>query len=155
MSFKLHPDARTWFHRIEGHEPFGTHFDFYYLCVMVGIHRGRADHLEAGHEFVNEFIQRYRPYQTLLVGALISAVLKRKGIFVNERETVVKEIARLVNGSSSGGELTSEGFQELNDYAAGGFNEIREQLEDLPNNPIYLLARCREILAVANSDPAA
>ncbi len=146
MSFKLHPEADNWFRRIDGQQPFESKFDVYYLCAMIGFQKGRSEPLENGNEFVKDFTQRFRPYQILLVGRLISSVLKRKGIHVDERAAVVKEISALVNGAAASGELTPEGVRELNEYAAGGFNYLREQLSDMPNNPIYLLSRCKDIL---------
>jgi hypothetical protein len=97
-------------------------------------------------EFMDEFIQRYRPYQTTIIGSMISVVLKRKGISYSDREAVAKEISRLVSGDSASGDLTVEGFRELNGYALGGFNLLRESFNSPPQHTASFLAKYRKIL---------
>lgn len=147
MAFKLHKESRDWFKKIFGKSPFGTMFDLYQTCLILGLAAERCEADESSMaEFMDEFIQRYRPYQTTIIGSMISVVLKRKGISTSDREAVAKEISRLVSGDSARGDLTSEGFRELNGYALGGFNLLRENFDTPPQHPASFLAKYREIL---------
>jgi hypothetical protein len=147
MAFKLHKESRDWFKKIFGKSPFGTMFDLYQACLILGLAAERCEPDESSMtEFMDEFIQRYRPYQTTIIGSMISVVLKRKGISYSDREAVAKEISRLVSGDSASGDLTVEGFRELNGYALGGFNLLRESFNSPPQHTASFLAKYRKIL---------
>ena len=147
MSFKLHKESRDWFKKLSGKSPFGTMFDLYQACLILGLAAERCETEEGSTtEFMDEFIQRYRPYQTTIIGSMISVVLRRKGISLSDREAVAKEISRLVSGDSARGDLTTEGFRELNGYALGGFNLLRESFDSAPQHPASFLAKYRKIL---------
>lgn len=100
---------------------------------------------------MDEFIQRYRSHQMLMVGTMLTHAMKRQGIELTDRSAVVKEIERLVDSSGMGMQLTSEGYREMNAYATGGFNVLREELEEPPSEMTYLLKR---MWALLNSSPA-
>ena len=147
MALKLHKESRDWFKKIFGKSPFGTMFDLYQACLVLGLAAERCEPEESSMtEFMDEFIQRYRPFQATIIGSMISVVLSRKGISSADREAVAKEISRLVSGDSARGDLTVEGFRELNGYALGGFNLLRESFDSPPQNPASFLAKYRQIL---------
>lgn len=147
MAFKLHKESRDWFKKINGVSPFGTLFDIYHACLILGLAAERCESEEGSTtEFMDEFIQRYRPFQTTIIGSMISVILKRKGISSSDREAMAKEIGRLISGDSARGDLTVEGFRELNGYALGGFNLLRETFNAPPQNPASFLAKYRQII---------
>ena len=147
MAFKLHKEARDWFKGISGKEPFGTLFDVYQACLVLGLATERGGSDEGSLvEFMDEFIQRYRPYQTALVGTLVSTVLLRKGITASDRKAVAGEIGRLVSGDSLRGDLTPDGLREMNGYALGGFNLLRERFEVPPQNSAAFFEKYRALL---------
>ncbi len=152
MSFQLHPEARNWFKKVQGQDPLPTLFDVYQLCFNLGIAHGRCTHLDDGVDnFMDEFIQRYRNHQMLMVGTMLTHAMKRQGIELTDRSAVVEEIERLVDSSGMGMQLTSEGYREMNAYAAGGFNALREELEEPPSEITYLLKRFRTFLKGTDS----
>jgi hypothetical protein len=153
MPFQLHPNARDWFKKVQGKEPLEKLFDSFALCLSLGIGTGRFEPLvpAEGDEFVGEFIQRYKPYELLMVGAMLSKSLQRQGVAVSDREAVIKELERLVDSSGNGFELTPAGFREINGYAAGGFNFLREELEEAPNDIGYLMDRFYELLQASRN----
>jgi hypothetical protein len=151
MAFQLHPEARNWFKKVQGKIPLETLFDSYALCLNLGVASGRFKPIEPaeGDEFVQEFIQRYKPYELLMVGAMLSKTLQRQGVALSDRLAVVKELERLVDSRGNGFQLTAAGFREINGYAAGGFNYLREELEEPPNDIGYLLDRFYQLLQTA------
>lgn len=74
MAFQLHTDARDWFKKVQNRSPLDTMFDTYALCLSLGIAGSRFKPMDAseGDEFVGEFIQRYKPYELLMVGAMLA-----------------------------------------------------------------------------------
>jgi hypothetical protein len=152
MAFQLHPDARDWFKKVrgggaKGKEPLETLFDVFHMCFILGIARGRYEPLgDSGDTFMEEFIQRYRDHQLLMIGAMISAALERQGVAVDDRAAVVKEVERFVDSSGLGMVLKPDGFRELNGYAAGGFNCLREAMSNPPNDMVFLLDRFHLLL---------
>jgi hypothetical protein len=147
MPFQLHKDARTWFKKVLDQNPLPTLFDVYQLCFTLGIAAGRHEPIdEGGDDFMDEFIQRYRPYELLIIGAMLAESLDRQGVALTDRAEVVREIERLVDSKGVGLHLTQNGYRELNAYATGGFNYLREELEDPPNNMVYLLNRYHELM---------
>jgi hypothetical protein len=159
MNFQLHPEARQWFKKVrgidnKGNEPLETWFDVYQLCFTLGIAKAKYEPLDAsGDTFMEEFIQRYRPYRHLIIGAMLVKALKRQSISLTSRVEVVKEIERLVQSDESSIELTPAGFRELNAYANGGFNCLREELEDPPNDMAFLLSRYQRLMTLARGVP--
>jgi hypothetical protein len=147
MSFKLHKEARDWFSGLFGKEPFGTLFDCYQTCLVLGLARERYEFDDkAMEEFMDEFTQRYRPHQTIIVGTLVSTAIQRKGITSSDSQAVAEEIGRLVSGDSSRGDLTPEGFKEMNRYALGGFNMLRERFDLAPSNTAAFFEKYRDLL---------
>ena len=160
MAFQLHPDARDWFKKVrgkdgKGREPLQTLFDVYHMCFVLGIARGRFEALgDSGDTFMDEFIQRYRAYHLLMIGAMISKSLQRQGVAVSDRKAVAQEVVRFVDSSGVGMVLKAEGFRELNGYAAGGFDYLREEITSPPGDMVYLLNRYSRLLKEENT-PAA
>ena len=153
MSFQLHPDAELWFKKVFKKEPLGTYFDVYQLCFTLGIAGNRHAPLDKdGRTFTDEVIQRYKTHKLLLVGAMLAKTIKRQGVELADRNAVVKEIERLVDSSGGGMELTPDGYRELNAYATGGFNCLRDDLEEAPSDMTYLLDRYHKLLDEVRND---
>jgi hypothetical protein len=129
MPFRLREDARKWFSEIEGKAPVKSQFDLYYFCLMAGLTTGRRSEPTQGGraapEFVQNFIEDYRPAQRLLIGLLIVAELQRLGIDLHEKASVRKTIRDLVDPQSATN-LTEAGMRLLNAYASGGYDYISE-----------------------------
>jgi hypothetical protein len=133
--FRLREDAQSWFSEISGGPPFRTKFDIYYLCLMAGFASGRATELvgsgAAATDFVEKFVEDYRPSSRLLIGLLVTAELRKSGIDVSEKAQVRSLFKRLVD-SESPNSLTDQGMRRLNAYASGGYEYIAEKRDMKP-----------------------
>jgi len=154
MAFKLHTEARDWFKKISGSEPLNTLFDLYHICLTLGLASKRFESEgDSMDEFMDDFTIRYRPFQSLMIGGMIAAVLARKGISVSDRCSVAQEIGRMVSGDTTRGDLTADGFRELNGYALGGFNYLRENFDAPPQHAVWFLSRYSQLLSETGAPP--
>lgn len=135
MPFRLRDDARKWFSELEGKPPVKSLFDLYYFCLMAGLTTGRrSDPKQGGRtapEFVQNFIEDFRPAQRLIIGLLIVVELQRLGINLHEKASVRATIRQLVDPQSATN-LTDEGMRLLNAYASGGYDYISEMRSSKP-----------------------
>ena len=136
MPFRLREDAERWFAALDGKEPAKTKFDLYYFCLVAGLASGRTrDAAGLGaREIVDEFIQDYQPAQRLLIGLLVAAEARRRGIDLDEREAVRAVFADLVTPGSKT-LLTDEGMRCMNAYASGGYDFLAESRDMPPASP--------------------
>jgi len=145
MSFLLNSTCDHWFGNLFGKEPFKRKFDYYYLCVLLGLAaRQKAPPGDDAREFVSEFIAAYRPYQKQLIGLLVMAHLDDLGIKADEKRAVSEQIGKLVTSERSS-QLTDEGFRLLNSYWRGGFRLLEQEFER-PNNTVYFLQQYHKLL---------
>ena len=133
MSFKLRPEVDEWFSRISRARtsPLSTKFDSYYICLMMGLATGRAVQAPSAIEFVGTFVNDYRPAQNIIIGMLVAAEANAQGVNLGDRIAIQRLLSLYVSPESSIG-LTSDGFQRLNEYANGGFNEIASSYPEQP-----------------------
>lgn len=138
MAFRLRADAEKWFSELDGKEPTRSKFDLYYFCLVVGLTARRyVDPAAAGvatKEFVNDFINDYKPAQRLLIGLLVVAEVKRGGIDLDEKASVREIFKRLVTPSTVTN-LTDEGMRCMNAYASGGYEFLAERRDTKPTSP--------------------
>lgn len=151
MAFKLRSEVDDWFSKIFNAKdsPLTTKFDYYYLCLMMGLAKRKAATLSGGTELVRSFINDYRPVQNLIIGLLIAAEAQLQGVDLTNRAAIKKLLALYVSPEASVG-LTADGFQRVNDYANGGFNAIVSVYPEAPWVPAdFLLWYQREIQQLA------
>ena len=135
--FRLRTDAEKWFSNITNKDPFKTKFDLYYICAMAGLATGRApDPQQApspASDIIDYFVEPYGPVGELIIGLLISAELRRRGIDVTERELVRALFKQLVD-PKSGNDLSDEGVRHLNAYASGGYDYLSTERDLKPHS---------------------
>ena len=136
MPFRLREDAERWFAALDGKEPTKTKFDLYYFCLVAGLASRRTSEASGlgAREIVDEFIQDYQPAQRLLIGLLVAAEVRRRGIDLGEKEAVREVFACLVTPSSKT-QLTDEGMRCMNSYASGGYDFLSESRDMPPASP--------------------
>jgi hypothetical protein len=120
---------------------FGTQFDKYYLCLMVGLDArrlGQPTDLEPD-EFIRAYPQDYAAQSEILAGLLIDAELDRQAIGPTDRESIQQQMLRLLDHNSPT-RLSDVGGQLLNQYAAGGLAILRDQLPRPQSLPDFLRA---------------
>lgn len=135
-SFRLRNDAEAWFSEIERSAHIKTKFDLYYFCLMAGFASGRANETQLGSatskEFIGYFIDDYRAASRLLIGLLVIAEMKYRGIDVTEKNAVRALFKELVDANNGDNHLTEDGMRRMNAYASGGFDYLAERRENKP-----------------------
>jgi hypothetical protein len=133
MAFRMRAEVDEWFAKIHKAKdsPLTTKFDYYYLCLMMGLARRKADTLTTGQDFVQSFINDYRPVQNLVIGLLIAAEAHVQGVDLSNRGAIKTLLSLYVSPEPSVA-LTPDGYQRLNDYANGGFNTIVGAYPEVP-----------------------
>jgi hypothetical protein len=135
-SFRLRTDAEQWFSEIEGSTHIRSKFDLYYVCLMAGFASGRSSESQltgaGSRDFIDYFIDDYKPASRLLIGLLVIAEMKYKGIDVSEKAAVRALFKTLVDANNGNNTLTDEGMKRMNAYASGGFEYLAEQRDTKP-----------------------
>lgn len=147
--FRLRTDAEAWFAEIERSPHIRSKFDLYYFCLMAGFASGRSDetHLTgaSSKEFIDYFIDDYKPASRLLIGLLVIAEMKYKGINVAEKSAVRALFKELVDANNGNNSLTEGGMRRMNAYASGGFDYLAEQRD---SKPIFIDAFLRDFVSI-------
>jgi hypothetical protein len=135
-SFRLRNDAEAWFSEIERSPHIRSKFDLYYFCLMAGFASGRVNEAQLGSatskEFIDYFIEDYKPASRLLIGLLVIAEMKYRGIDVTEKAAVRTLFKELVDANNGNNYLTEDGMRRMNAYASGGFDYLAERRESKP-----------------------
>ena len=121
---------------------FATQFDEYYLCLLVGLDArrlGQVSDLVSTGEFIKDYPTSFQAQSTVIAGLLVDAELDRQLIGAVDRDAIQQEMLRLLDHNSATG-LSSVGQGLLNQYAAGGFSIIRDQLPSPQSLPDLLRA---------------
>lgn len=129
MNFTLPTKARTFFKVVTERTPRYIMFDSWYICALVGMNErslGSKDELEDTY-FIDAYPEAYRATADFIAGLLIDAELDRKGIDVDNKASVEKEMILLLDPSRSTG-LSETGVELLNRYAVGGFARVEDSM---------------------------
>jgi hypothetical protein len=150
MPFRLRKDARDWFKGIS--DDLALDFDIYYFCLMAGLATGRKAFPQTNEatDLAQDFPGEYRSRGRIIAALLLTKELKKLGIRFEERATLHKEIAKLIDPLSST-HLSSVGMDEINHYSFGGFDVLTEWFDDRPRHLETFLPRFREQLKTALS----
>jgi hypothetical protein len=143
MPFRLRKDARDWFKGIS--DDLTLDFDIYYFCLMAGLATGRKAFPPTNEatDLAQDFPGEYRPRGRIIVALLLAKELKKLGIRFEERATLHKEIAKLIDPLSST-HLSAAGMDEINHYSFGGFDVLTDWFDDRPRHLETFLPRFRE-----------
>ena len=145
MPFRLRKDARDWFKGISEH--LTLDFDMFYFCLMAGLATGNKAFPPSNEatDLAQDFPGEYRSRGRLVVALLLTRELKRLGIKFEERATLHKEIAKLIDPLSST-HLSTPGMDEINHYSFGGFDVLTDWFDDRPRHLETFLPQFREHL---------
>jgi hypothetical protein len=155
--FRLRQDTEDWFLHIKDRKPIQTKFDIYYFCLMMGFASSRysnpAKKSSDYTDFVRNFVEDYRPYQTLLIGLLLRSELSRLGIDINEKDEIRKLLLDLVDPNTQTN-LTDKAMDRMNEYASGGYDYLSEQLESKPYHvEEFLITYARLLKEAVDNNP--
>jgi len=130
MGFELSDGAQTYYKQINQRSKsgkFGIQFDFYYLCCILGMLKGKFPQLESGNELTRTFPAEYYKQRYHIIGLLIDAEIKRTGLDPQNRDNLEKFMLKLVSMENPT-HLSDEGEKYLNRYAEGGYQLIVEEI---------------------------
>lgn len=133
MNFRVRLDAKKWFDQIRDKPPFKTDFDIFYFCLMAGLLAGRPDQGQgsASTEITDTFTEDYKPQRNLIIGLLVIADLKARGIDVQEKSEVRDTMKNLLDPISPNG-LSDEGVRRMNAYSSGGYDYLASARSSKP-----------------------
>lgn len=129
MNFTLPAKARPFFRTVTERTPRYLMFDSWYLCALVGLRErtlGPRDELEDTY-FIDAYPEDFRAQADFIAGLLIDAELDRKGIDVEEKASVEREMVLLLDPGRTTG-LSEPGVELLNRYAVAGFARLQESM---------------------------
>jgi hypothetical protein len=100
VNFTLPAKARPFFKTLgEQRSPRWLMFDSWYVCMLVGVRDralGSKDELEDAY-FFDRYPEEYKAQADFIAGLLIDAELDRKGINVNDKASVEREMILLLS----------------------------------------------------------
>jgi len=130
MGFELSNGAQTYYKHIIQRSKSGRfklQFDFYYLCCILGMLKGKFPQLESGNEISRTFPNEYYKQRYHIIGLLIDAEIRRTGLDQKNRDNLEKFMLKLVSMDNPT-HLSDEGEKYLNRYAEGGYQLIVEEI---------------------------
>lgn len=134
--FRLRTDAEKWFNEVERSAHIRSKFDLYYFCLMAGFASGRAAKEELTNanskEFIDYFIDDFKPASHLLIGLLVIAEMRFKGIDVTDKAAVRALFKDVVDARNGNNHLTDLGMRRMNAYASGGFDYLAQRRSSKP-----------------------
>jgi hypothetical protein len=135
MSFRIKNEAKDWFKHIKDNMEFA--FDYYYLCLMVGLASKQKKDQDIPEsdtaELTQDFPGDYRLRGRLIIALFIKTDLELMGINLAEKVALNEYFHKLVDPHSSSG-LSNEGERLINRYANRGFEILTEWFDDKPRN---------------------
>jgi hypothetical protein len=151
MPFRLRKDAKDWFKGIS--DDFSLDFDIFYFCLMAGLATRRKAFPSANEatDLAQDFPGEYRSRGRIIVALLLTRELQELGVKFEERATLHKEIAKLIDPLSSA-HLSGPGMEEINHYAAGGFDILTDWFDDRPRHLETFLPQFQRHLKTALED---
>jgi hypothetical protein len=148
MGFRLRKDARNWFKGLDAVTNSGAkYFEYYYFCLCAGLISGNKSETTTTDSdlIVNHYPGEYRQRGRILNAWLISKELESLGIDVSERTGVHEAIHQLVDPLSPTN-LSDHGMQQMNRYAAGGFEVLSENILEPPRVASRFLIEFQQLI---------
>jgi hypothetical protein len=134
MVFVMTNHARKYYAKLNEskHGKFSTMFDFYYLCLIIGIIKQQTLSPK-GTEFIDQFTKEFIPKREEIIGLVISSEILRNNIDFENRARIESSMLSIVKPDSSS-RLSAKGENIMNQYAEYGFQKILEIMPDPPLN---------------------
>ncbi len=138
--FRMPRDADRWFRGIADQSPLKTKFDLYYLCLVAGLQEVRLSSSVEKTDFYEAFPKEYESSRFEVLGLLILAEMHREGLDFSDSDSVQSVISRLISPDTPS-RLSTDGFDKMNQYAAGGFDVLGESFGERPQDVYFFLLR--------------
>jgi hypothetical protein len=149
MAFKLAPEARNYFKNIEKNYKTDL-LDIFYFCFLVGYKHNYSYQLPRGsNEFNKRYTEKFRDKRGIFLGMLILLKLRKGSLDLSAYDDVRRTIVGLVEEHNFESYLSEDGFENLNEFAYGGFLKLKERHPDSPTDLFYLLMDINTIVTEA------
>jgi len=143
--FRLDRNAAKWGNGLiqkKGPGPIKIEFDLYYIYLIVGLGLGRTESLSEQDSDSKELIRYYpKAYQSVrhrIATLLLYCDLKASSFDINHKKIVKSKIEEILSADSVI-LLSDDSCKQLNNYANGGFEAIREELVNPPSDSALFL----------------
>nr|AIF04276.1 hypothetical protein [uncultured marine group II/III euryarchaeote KM3_173_A11] len=147
MGFKLSSKSRKFQRKLNQHSSSGevkTKQEWYWLCAQVGLIRNdKADEEPSGADFVQGWTDSIKPHSNLILGMLFKRYVENFPDIM--LQTQVRQFMEEIF-DSEGTNLSVRGHEELNRYAEGGFEIIRDEMIDVPHELFIFLNKYHQII---------
>ena len=122
--FRQRNDAKKWFRHLN----LKPAFDIYYFCLMAGLTEGAKKPLPSSNatDLVPYFPEVYEAQSRLIITLFLRRELEELSVNLENRKQLNATIASLVDPRSRA-YLSQKGFREMNKYAFGGFEVLRDR----------------------------
>lgn len=127
MSFKISSDAKKMCDRINRESTTGKFemWDFYYLCLMVGLIKMKMAEATDKSEFAKTFTSSINPFKHHIIGAIVGSELDRQGMDATKEN--IMNILKEVVDETANNKLSNHGLDLIDSYAEGGFRFIKQE----------------------------
>lgn len=130
--FRLSQNADKWFSNIR--KDLSLDFDVYYFCLMAGLAKGNKELQPTSEtrDLLARFPQEYRAESKIIVSLFLKKELDKLGVSMQDKPVVHQTIKKYIDSDSPSGLLSEEGQREMNKYANGGLQVLKEHFNDKP-----------------------
>ena len=139
--FRLHKNSAKWGKGlIQKKGPIKIEFDLYYIYLLVGLGLGRVESLadQDSKEVYMSYPKAYQSMKHKIATLLLYCDLRVSGFDANNKIMVKSKIEEVLSADSVT-LLSDDSVKQLNNYANGGFEAIREKLISPPNDTALFL----------------
>ncbi len=155
MPFRIRGDVELWFSRIADKEPLKTKFDLFYFCLLLGLLQGRKsvprEQYSDVTDFVDNFVQDYKPVQSIIVAMMLLAEIDSLGLELADKEDMRRLFDDYLDAQSPT-RLSDNGMSKLNQYASGGFDYLVGQQDTKPYKVEEFLRAYSDLLRTSASE---
>ena len=152
MSFRLCKKAENFGKHLKKGGFFKMDFDIYYICAMVGLIAGCKDtETTQSRELTRSYPNAYRDDFRIINGLLLSSHLKDNGVDLENRTQVRNAISELIDPNDAG-HLKDKGYEELNQYSAGGADILSRWFTGSPRNPHFFATSFIDEIRASNQE---
>ena len=147
MGFKLSSNSSEFHRKLTQRSTSGavkTKQEWYWLCAQVGLIRNeRTDEEPSEGDFVQGWTDSIKPHSKLILGMLFKRYVEAFPDIMLDRQirSFMEEIF-----DSGGTNLLVRGYEELNRYAQGGFEIIKDEMIEVPQELFIFLIKYHKII---------
>ena len=142
--FRIHPQSETFLTRLgEPGKFIKTRQEFGYLCFLYGLAKNVSVDSEdtvRSQETSDTYVEQIRPLKHLIAGMVGLSRLRRMNSNLEDENILMREFMSLLDSDSSL-RINDEGVKEINRITYAGYENLREDLGQFPDTPVFFIKR--------------